>query len=151
MQHDAAFHQCLHCKDKKDIQTKEYNIFENHTLTHLDMYNDLSQVCCIKLEGGIHKCTKSLTNHQLSIPWQWNISTREVVTNIRLAVYIKTSRFITWFISMFISILSYHCNCKHSSGIYWEKNKVDTHSFNNVVGISGIASLSLSQRGNSNI
>ena len=27
MQHNAAFHQGLHCKDQKDIQTKEYNIY----------------------------------------------------------------------------------------------------------------------------
>ena len=29
MQHNAAFHQGLHCKCKKDLQTKEYNIFLN--------------------------------------------------------------------------------------------------------------------------
>ena len=27
MQHNAAFHQCQHCKGKKDLQTKEYTIF----------------------------------------------------------------------------------------------------------------------------
>ena len=27
MQHNAAIHQALHCKGKKDFQTKEYNIF----------------------------------------------------------------------------------------------------------------------------
>ena len=27
MPHYAAFHQGLHCKDKEDVQTKEYNIF----------------------------------------------------------------------------------------------------------------------------
>ena len=27
MQHNAAFHQGLRCKGKKDIQTKDFNIF----------------------------------------------------------------------------------------------------------------------------
>ena len=27
MQHNAAFHLCLHCKGKKDFQTKKCNIF----------------------------------------------------------------------------------------------------------------------------
>ena len=27
MQHNAAFHQDLHCNGKKYLQTKEYNIF----------------------------------------------------------------------------------------------------------------------------
>ena len=44
MQHNAAFHQGLHCKGKKDLQTKESNIFENYNLTPLNMYNGLSQV-----------------------------------------------------------------------------------------------------------
>ena len=30
------------CKGKKDIQTKEYNIFENYNLTPLDIYNEVS-------------------------------------------------------------------------------------------------------------
>ena len=28
IQHNAEFHQGLHCKGKKGLQTKEYNIFE---------------------------------------------------------------------------------------------------------------------------
>ena len=27
MQHNAAFHQHLHCKGKKHLQTKSYNLF----------------------------------------------------------------------------------------------------------------------------
>ena len=56
MQHNAAFHQGLHCLKniKKGLQTKEYNIFENFNLTPLDLYNGLSQVYCIKAEGKIH-------------------------------------------------------------------------------------------------
>ena len=57
MQHHAAFHQGLHCLKKvnKDPQTKEYNFFlEKYDLTPLDMYNGLSQVYCIKLEGRVH-------------------------------------------------------------------------------------------------
>ena len=42
------------CKGKKDLQTKEYNIFENFNLTPLNMYNGLFQVYCIKPEGRIH-------------------------------------------------------------------------------------------------
>ena len=42
------------CKGKKDLQTKEYNNFENYNLTPLDMQNELSQVYCIKPEGRIH-------------------------------------------------------------------------------------------------
>ena len=39
MQHNAAFHQGLHClKGKKDL-TKEYILFLNYNLTPLDMYN----------------------------------------------------------------------------------------------------------------
>ena len=45
------------CKGKKDIQTKEYNIFLNYNLKPLDMYNGLSQVYCIKPEGIMHKHT----------------------------------------------------------------------------------------------
>ena len=42
MQHDAAFHLGLHCffKGKKS--------FLNYNLTPLDMYNGLSEICCIK-------------------------------------------------------------------------------------------------------
>ena len=54
MQHNAAFHLGLHSKGKNDLQTKEYNIFENYNPTPLDMYNGLSQVYCIKLEGIIY-------------------------------------------------------------------------------------------------
>ena len=76
MPHDAAFHQStLFVKVKKDLQTKECNIFSlnifyfnlviTHTyiqvtaifliyLTPLDKYNVLSQVYCIKREGRIH-------------------------------------------------------------------------------------------------
>ena len=33
MQHNVAFHQGLHCKSKKDHQTKEYSIFlENYII-----------------------------------------------------------------------------------------------------------------------
>ena len=38
------------CEGKKDLQTKEYTIFENYNLTPLDMYNGLSHVYCIKPE-----------------------------------------------------------------------------------------------------
>ena len=49
----------LFAKVKKDLQTKEYNIFFKHyNMTPLDMYNRLSQVYCIKPEGSIHKNTK---------------------------------------------------------------------------------------------
>ena len=45
MQHNAAFHQGLHCLiGKKDFQTKEFNIFFNYNLTPLDMYKRLSHV-----------------------------------------------------------------------------------------------------------
>ena len=60
MQHNTAFIM-LHsiwiytiCKGKKDLQTNEFNIFENYNLTPLDMYNGLSQVYCIKPEGRMH-------------------------------------------------------------------------------------------------
>ena len=45
---------------KKELQTKEYNFFENYNLIHvyLDMYNELSQVYYIKPEGRIHWYTK---------------------------------------------------------------------------------------------
>ena len=46
------------CKGKRNLQTKEYNIFENYNLTPLDMYTGLSQVYCIKSEGRIHLYTK---------------------------------------------------------------------------------------------
>ena len=35
------------CKAKKDLQTKEYNIFFNCNLTPQDMYNGVSQVYCM--------------------------------------------------------------------------------------------------------
>ena len=41
------------CKGKKDLLTKEYNIFNcflSYKLTPLDMYNGLFQVYCIKPE-----------------------------------------------------------------------------------------------------
>ena len=41
------------CKGKKDLQTKENIFFLNYNLTPLDMYNGLSQVYLIKLEGRI--------------------------------------------------------------------------------------------------
>ena len=42
-------------KGKKDLLTKEYHIsFEKYNLAHLDIYNGLSQVYCIKPEGRIH-------------------------------------------------------------------------------------------------
>ena len=49
---------CTVCKGKKDIQTKEYILFSKYNLTHLDMYNGLSQVYCIIPEGRIHHYTK---------------------------------------------------------------------------------------------
>ena len=51
MQHNAAFHQGLHCKGKKK---REQYFFENYKRTTLDMYNGLSQVYCIKPEERIH-------------------------------------------------------------------------------------------------
>ena len=54
MQHNAAFHQGLHClKREKHFQAKENN-FENYSLAPLDMYNGLSQYYCIKPEALIH-------------------------------------------------------------------------------------------------
>ena len=47
MQHNAAFHQGLHCKGDKDLLTIEYNILENYKVAPLNMYNGLSQVYCI--------------------------------------------------------------------------------------------------------
>ena len=47
MQSFAAFDQGLHCKGINDLQTKEYNTFENYNMTPLNMYNRLSQVYCI--------------------------------------------------------------------------------------------------------
>ena len=42
---------CTVCHGKKDLQTKNTIFFENTNLTPLDMYNELSQVYCIKPEG----------------------------------------------------------------------------------------------------
>ena len=44
MQHDAAFHQGLHClqKSKRSSDKKKYNIFLHYNLTPLDVYNGLS-------------------------------------------------------------------------------------------------------------
>ena len=56
MQHFIRVHTVY--KDKNAFQTKNTIFFENYNLTPLDMYNGLSQVCCIKLEGRIHKYTK---------------------------------------------------------------------------------------------
>ena len=51
MQHNVSFHQGLHgLEGKIDLQT----MFENYSLTPLDMYNGLSQVYCINPEGIIH-------------------------------------------------------------------------------------------------
>ena len=43
MQHNAAFHQGLHCLCKKN-----FIFFFNYNLTPLDMYNGLSQIFCFK-------------------------------------------------------------------------------------------------------
>ena len=54
MQHNAAFHQGLHCfKGKKELQQKNIFFF-NFNLTPLDMYNERSQVYCLNPEGRIH-------------------------------------------------------------------------------------------------
>ena len=42
------------------FRQKEYNIFENDNRIHLDMYNGLSQVYCIKPQGRIHLVYKRL-------------------------------------------------------------------------------------------
>ena len=39
-------------KGKKDLQTKEYNFF-SYTLTPLDMYNEISQVYCIRRKNPL--------------------------------------------------------------------------------------------------
>ena len=44
MQHNAAFHQGLHCKGKKIFRQKNTIFFENYNLTSLDMYNGLFRV-----------------------------------------------------------------------------------------------------------
>ena len=41
-------------KVKKNIRKKIQYFLENYNLTPLDMYNELSQVYCIKPEGRIH-------------------------------------------------------------------------------------------------
>ena len=51
---NAAFNQSLNCKGKKDIQTKECNLFKIYNLTLLDMYNKQFQIYSIKPEGRIH-------------------------------------------------------------------------------------------------
>ena len=55
MRHTAAFSSAstLFVKVKKDLQTKEYNIFNHYNRTHLDMYNGLSKPYCIKPEGKL--------------------------------------------------------------------------------------------------
>ena len=54
MPHYVAFHQGLHCLLMKKLSSdKNTIVFENYNLTPLDMYNGLSQVYCIKLEGRI--------------------------------------------------------------------------------------------------
>ena len=42
MQHNAAFHQGLHCFKVKKIFRQNNISFENYNLTPLDMYNRLS-------------------------------------------------------------------------------------------------------------
>ena len=44
----------LFVKVKKIFRQKNTIFFENYTLTHLDMYNGLSEVYCIKPEGRTH-------------------------------------------------------------------------------------------------
>ena len=65
MPHNAAFHQGLHCllRQKKIIRQKNTVFFINYNLTSLDMYNGLSQVYCIKPEGGIQIVYKGFTFH----------------------------------------------------------------------------------------
>ena len=53
VQHNAAFHQSLHCKRKKSLD-KNAIFFENYNLTSLDKYNDLFQVYCMNPEGRFH-------------------------------------------------------------------------------------------------
>ena len=61
MPHYSAFHQStLFVKvKKKDLRTKIQYCFETYNRTPLSMYNGLSQVDCIKLEGRIHLYTKN--------------------------------------------------------------------------------------------
>ena len=44
MQHNAAFHQGLHCKGKKDLQAKEYNIFFKN-IPHTPRYVQWNVLC----------------------------------------------------------------------------------------------------------
>ena len=46
--HNVAFHQGLHFRQKITI------FFESYNLTPLDVYNGLTQVYRIRLEGRIH-------------------------------------------------------------------------------------------------
>ena len=51
MQHNVAFHQCLHCLLRyKGPSDKNTIFFKYFNLTPLDMYNGLSQVFSIKPE-----------------------------------------------------------------------------------------------------
>ena len=54
MQHNAAFHQGLHCKGKKSSDKRIQYFFENHNPTPPDINNGLSQVYCIKPERRMH-------------------------------------------------------------------------------------------------
>ena len=55
MQHNAAFHQDLHCLSrKKRSSDQKIQYLKKYNLTYLDMYNGLSQVYCIKPVGRIH-------------------------------------------------------------------------------------------------
>ena len=58
MQHNAAFHQGLQSsllvKVKISSEKRIQFFFSNYNLITLDMYNGLTQVYYIKLEGRIH-------------------------------------------------------------------------------------------------
>ena len=67
MQHIAAFHQGLCCllrEKRSSYRTflKNTIFFENYNLTHLDMYNGLSQVYCINPAMGGLETLNTHTN-----------------------------------------------------------------------------------------
>ena len=60
MQHNAAFHQGVHCFKikKKLLREKNTIVLENYSLAPLQMYNGQSYLNCIYMYGKIHQNTK---------------------------------------------------------------------------------------------